>query len=137
MQRMRLDAMVMKAEREAAALEDSITRAGDASLNWEPVGEKYELTANLKNGEDQIEWFQRKSNLHRCLCAPHIFQKVQSVQAWKCAFEGGNAYLVRVSSSEDGSTKLFISPQLALSNTKAQLLPSALAHAHILELIQT
>lgn len=128
--RTRLAAMVTKAEREAAEMEMGLARPGQPALQWEAVGEDYDHVANLKNGESPAEWFRRKTHLHRCLCAPSIFPQIASVQAWKCAFEDGRAALVRVTSS-DGHVALFVSPQLAPSNTKAEKSASELAHGHI------
>ena len=105
-------------------------------LRWEPIGGDRDLVANLKNGESEVEWFRRKCTLHRCLCAPCIFPEVQSVRAWRCAFEEGTACLMRVASVADGSPHLFLSPRLAPSNTKAEQLASSLAQKHILALVQ-
>lgn len=146
-ERRRLDAIVRTQAKKVALRR--LTSRGDTIL-LEPLRRRPEdLAANLKDGEEEPQWFARKPDMHRCLCAPFIFpEALSSVDAWVGRLQDRSLALVSVRHASDGLhddvaavegegdciTRLFWS-QPAESTSKAQREASALAHRYILTLV--
>eukprot|EP00316_Scyphosphaera_apsteinii_P016066 CAMPEP_0119315952 /NCGR_PEP_ID=MMETSP1333-20130426/37882_1 /TAXON_ID=418940 /ORGANISM="Scyphosphaera apsteinii, Strain RCC1455" /LENGTH=381 /DNA_ID=CAMNT_0007321459 /DNA_START=160 /DNA_END=1306 /DNA_ORIENTATION=- len=104
----------------------------DQPISWEPlVFRETDMAASLLDGEDAAEWFRRKTDLYRCLCAPRLFpHTVRSVSAWQSRVEVGAVTLLCVEPTGDGMpARIFTTPIPARSKTQAKKAASALAHA--------